>query len=615
MEQLDIKKTLGFINKEITQIPNVTLSKIDSCPENIDSDVIYTIDDFLSGELCDEIILNSESSGFDYLNFRQSYRLLAKDENNYLTKYISQTINNLLEEIISFKWKIPTGFDTYNIDWKQTSNVNDIIRINKYNGKSFDYHRDAPFTQSDLLRSNYTVLIYLNDDFTEGETILNINNVYHDGLTVEQELKNQSDSKIIKIIPKKGRCVIFPHGILHKSEKTKGIKYVLRTDLISVGEWKKNKISNDLLYKVKDLTKTLFRQAQLNELENRSSKELYEICLSLRLNPLNIKTYPQHLENLLTINPNEKVIFTDLKFLGRSGLKYKFKYDNKISNNLEIIKDCIFFSILSLVYNIDESHIKMFNNILATSNITEYVDSSHFIDAVGKYNLINFDLIPHNFKEKLVERIRIRAMKITDRRVFDLTHAIKEIKGNFGFGYLNRGYKFNLEGTNYEIIELNDFSNKCDVSVKTIFKKLFEIDINCLNVIDKEIYTKKPLTILTTFHTINSNINIYKCCGKPRRVDLKSAVCIYGTTFKYQIGDYIIKIFDLFFTDEMLKGKAIITTPVDYFNHASCCCERSCVPNSYHDIKKYLVVDYKIDFVMNYVSKEIEINIVPHIIL
>ena len=598
MEQLDIKKTLNFISKEIMEIPNITLSKLSSCLENTNDNVIYTIDNFLSEELCNEIIYNSETSGFDYLNFRQSYRLLAKDNNNHLTEYISNTINKILEELISFKWKEPTGFDTYNINWKQTSNVNDCIRINKYTKKSFGYHRDAPFTQSNLLRSNYTVLIYLNDNFTGGETVLNINKVYHDGLTVEQELNNQSESKLIQITPKKGRCVIFPHGILHKSEEVEGVKYVLRTDLISVGKWKKNKISSELLSRLSDLTKTLFRQAQLNELENRPSKELYEICLSLRLNPTNIKTYPQHLEKLLTINPNEKIVFTNLKFLGRNGLKYKFKYDNKIDNNFEIIRDCIFFSVLSLVSNIDKAHIAMFNNVLATSKIIEHIDSSDFVNAVGKYNLINFDLVPCDFKKKLVERIRVRAMKITNKRVFDLTHAIKEMtKDNYYHRYDNNESKFNLEGTNYKIIELSDFSNRYDVSVKSIFKKLFDIDIECLNIIDREIYKKKPLSILTTFHTMNSNIHIYKCCGKPKNINLKSAVCVFGTTFTYQMGDSIIKLYDLFFTDKTLTGKAIITTPVDYFNHASCCCERSCIPNSYYDIKKYLVVDYKINFI------------------
>lgn len=63
----------------------------------------------------------------------------------------------------------PYGFDNQGI-WSP-DHVNPCIRFSKYPvGGFFQSHRDGGFVINDDLRSVYTFMIYLNEDFTGGET-------------------------------------------------------------------------------------------------------------------------------------------------------------------------------------------------------------------------------------------------------------------------------------------------------------------------------------------------------------------------------------------------------------------------------------------------------------
>mmetsp|Transcript_3509 Transcript_3509/g.5791 ORF Transcript_3509/g.5791 Transcript_3509/m.5791 type:complete len:300 (+) Transcript_3509:45-944(+) len=129
--------------------------------------------------------------------------------------------------------------------WKLHS-MNEQFRLCKYepNGH-FGPHYDSDYIVDPLtLRSLKTFMIYLNDDFAEGET----------AFVSEHDLHFDSDRSIYcapdhvtiaALKPYKGDCLIFDHQMLHEGGQVKdGCKYIIRSDLL----YKKddnNTIAND----------------------------------------------------------------------------------------------------------------------------------------------------------------------------------------------------------------------------------------------------------------------------------------------------------------------------------------------------------------------------------
>ena len=414
IETLDVKKSVNFIDGKIND--EYKIGNIVNHTSNI-----WTIDDFFSKNECDEIIKNSEEASFIHLSYRNSDRLLAYDTNKTLTNLIQSRLeqqNQIFEHCVT-----PYGFDAYNINWEpnKPKNINRYIRINKYTTNGFNYHRDAQLTMSPLVKSNYSMLIYLNDDFQQGETEFIVNNdddnhtIVHNGMTIQEELLSRSNNDTIKIIPKKGKCVIFDQRLLHCGNEPKnGVKYILRTDLICTGAYKQNKIETPLLTKIEKLCKYLFRQAQLNELESVSKINLYDVCLNLRQCPEKLVIYPEHLEQYLKINLNDMPIYSNLIFAGRDGSKYIFKYsgDNAV-NKLELVKICVIFAVYSLTKNINKEYIAEFNKTLEHINF-QSVKTKHYSDALGLYHSeINFDAFSDvDFLHKLVKNIKTHSKAI-----------------------------------------------------------------------------------------------------------------------------------------------------------------------------------------------------------
>jgi len=82
-------------------------------------------------------------------------------------------------------------------------------------GEQFTVHTDKPFQGENGLKSLFTFLVYLNDDFSGGQTLF------------------PKIAKIKMILPKAGMAVIFPHDEPHGSlEVRHGNKYILRSVIL-----------------------------------------------------------------------------------------------------------------------------------------------------------------------------------------------------------------------------------------------------------------------------------------------------------------------------------------------------------------------------------------------
>jgi prolyl 4-hydroxylase len=237
IENLDAKTSLCFLD-------NINTAHISSKPKEVsslyDSNVIWKIKHFLSDEECDEIILKCDEKGFEDLSYRSSKRLIGFDENTNLIQTIKSRLNENLfnEDFYENKWKCPYGFYTDLINWNKNIKINPCFRINKYESSGFDLHRDAQFTENYFVRSNYTVIVYLNDNYEQGETCFYVSKKeinktsLHDGKTVQEEIHDK-EYECIKIKPKKGMMLMFDQRLLHEGIKSKGTKYILRTDIIA----------------------------------------------------------------------------------------------------------------------------------------------------------------------------------------------------------------------------------------------------------------------------------------------------------------------------------------------------------------------------------------------
>jgi predicted 2-oxoglutarate/Fe(II)-dependent dioxygenase YbiX len=95
--------------------------------------------------------------------------------------------------------------------------ANPRLRLYRYApGERHGAHWDTVVELADGVRSMLTLVFYLNDDFTGGETVF-------------PELDQ-------RIAPRRGRALLFQHRVLHEaSVVTAGEKLVLRTDVLYRG--------------------------------------------------------------------------------------------------------------------------------------------------------------------------------------------------------------------------------------------------------------------------------------------------------------------------------------------------------------------------------------------
>ena len=171
------------------------------------TDIIWTIEDFLSSRECDDLIIFSEQKEYEEATVsltggakmikrvRNNYRLLHKDE-NLANRY----------------WEKLKDFCPERIENNLVIGLNEQFRFYKYeSSQRFKRHIDGRFVRNEFEESRITFMIYLNDDFQGGET--------------------KFDD--LAIYPKRGTALCFIHEQKHEGcPVAKGEKYVIRTDVM-----------------------------------------------------------------------------------------------------------------------------------------------------------------------------------------------------------------------------------------------------------------------------------------------------------------------------------------------------------------------------------------------
>lgn len=171
-------------------------------------DSAFVIHDFLSEDACRFYIEYSEACGFHQASVQHPRHgpLLLEDIRN--NDRVNIEDSSLAEQLFhKAKFALP-----HHIDGANLHGLNHRFRFYRYEvGQYFKWHRDGYVEQNNKERSLLTFLIYLNDEFTGGET----------------------EFRWGKAPSKLGTALVFPHQLVHQGAKVdSGIKYVLRTDVM-----------------------------------------------------------------------------------------------------------------------------------------------------------------------------------------------------------------------------------------------------------------------------------------------------------------------------------------------------------------------------------------------
>ncbi len=168
---------------------------------------IWTIENFLSEQECNDLIELSENIGYTEaeVSLNSGATMMKNIRNNYRILYQN--------EILAQKyWEILKNFSPLFIEDMHVIGLNEQFRFYKYElNQRFKRHIDGRFQRNDTEESRITFMIYLNDDFEGGETAFDN----------------------LKIIPKKGNALCFVHEQKHEGcPVVSGVKYVLRSDVM-----------------------------------------------------------------------------------------------------------------------------------------------------------------------------------------------------------------------------------------------------------------------------------------------------------------------------------------------------------------------------------------------
>nr|WP_228129317.1 2OG-Fe(II) oxygenase [Acinetobacter tjernbergiae] len=184
------------------------------------SPLIFTVDKVFSHAECLSFIELSHQYDYETADiFVNSTRQIRSNVRN--NKRVIYDDLQLAETLFSkLKYFLPEQLNGWTL-----SRLNERFRFYRYeNGETFKPHWDGIYEVNDWHSSQLTLLIYLSEDFTGGETIF-----YRDS----GMLKPCKETQITNIKPKLGQILVFEHQQLHEGAPVlSGQKYVLRTDVM-----------------------------------------------------------------------------------------------------------------------------------------------------------------------------------------------------------------------------------------------------------------------------------------------------------------------------------------------------------------------------------------------
>lgn len=632
LKTLDCKTRVNFFEDDYKIKNNNT----DARKYTIDNHTIWTINNFLSSDECSSIINTCETSGFDYVEWRNSSRLMTFEDNKKLENIIKSRLKEdcFLQRLNNFNHVKPYGFHSDIIQWDDnTDYINNCFRINKYSdNQGFYAHRDAQYTKNESIKSNYTLLVYLNDDFSDGETVFYVplSEYINNGYLVREELKKFPFVQV-PFKPCKGMAVIFDQRLIHKGSNVgSGNKYVLRTDLICKGE---KLIDCDFVLEqdVYKLCKGIFRQAQYQELDetliNETSK-LYEICIALRQTPQLISEYPKHLEKYL-VNTCKVTINIDpiLTFVSRNGLQYKFTYINNVSLDKEtLVKVAYLYAIISCTNPInkftEEEIATKLKKVCDLYGVYKNLDAKHHLPPDHDKELINYISNPESKFEDYV-KLDLYPRYSKEKKSYPRDNKLQMFHNKYISSDRYSTPDIVSHAIDQEYYTTKRTSDIDDIKVipELVLGKFFNIDINIPKLNTRKMNHRCPYSIYLK-NTVNHAIGISPLCGICNHNSQSNTIhyskppinmkMISNVKYEYDKNDDNLK-FDIYMSENdcFTSGDITISVLSEAINHASCQCDTYFSPVK-TDVA-HTIVELCGSFVLT--DETLEITLTPQIIM
>lgn len=178
---------------------------------------IWTIENFLSEQECQDLIFFSENKGYQEATVtlkssgenqgKSEQKMMKNVRNNYRLMYQD-------EQLAQKYWQSLKEFCLQKIENNEVIGLNSQFRFYKYeSNQRFKRHIDGRVILKDkeIQESRITFMIYLNQDFEGGQTAFDE----------------------IEIQPKTGTALCFIHELKHEGKPVPmGTKYVLRSDIM-----------------------------------------------------------------------------------------------------------------------------------------------------------------------------------------------------------------------------------------------------------------------------------------------------------------------------------------------------------------------------------------------
>jgi predicted 2-oxoglutarate/Fe(II)-dependent dioxygenase YbiX len=183
--------------------------------EPLNGDSIFVIRDFATSSECDSFIAQSESSGYEEATIATATgAIINKDVRN--NARLIHDDPDLADRL----WQRAKPFMPPWIGAWRATGFNERFRYYRYDpGQQFAPHGDGSLRRENGEESQLTFMVYLNDDFTGGETVF-----------YEEPGKLR-----LSVRPERGMALIFVHRQWHAGAPVlAGRKYVLRTDVMYV---------------------------------------------------------------------------------------------------------------------------------------------------------------------------------------------------------------------------------------------------------------------------------------------------------------------------------------------------------------------------------------------
>lgn len=176
---------------------------------------VFEIENFIPAARCDALIAHAEAVGFDEATINTSAgHVFNKDVRNN-DRVISDD-----GALAADLWELARPYAPVVFKSRRVVGLNERLRFYRYDpGQKFDWHQDGYYERENGDRSQFTFMVYLNDDYEGGGTsFLDPYGRLFDPFTV---------------VPKKGSALFFYHHLDHRGDEvTAGRKYVLRTDVM-----------------------------------------------------------------------------------------------------------------------------------------------------------------------------------------------------------------------------------------------------------------------------------------------------------------------------------------------------------------------------------------------